>query len=367
MSERRRNHEGSITRRGDSVRIQFSVDGRRYSVTAPTEREAKRKMRERIRQVEGGTLPPRERLTVEQWLTRYLDDVARLETREMTYRTYKSLAQNHIIPALGRIRLEKLQAADVRRLYSDLQRSGLSPTSIRLIHAILRVALKVAVEDGLVSRTVMESVRPPRSRSTQMTALTPEQCRALLDAAGDAQMETLLRLALFTGMRQGELLGLRWQDVDMERGVVSVVQQLSRDGTFTEPKTARGRRRIDLRDRVMASLRAQRARQAEMRLRCGPSWADSGLVFTTPFGMPLTPWGVGRYFKHLLRDADLPDVRFHDLRHTAASLMLSLNVHPKEVQEKLGHSSIAMTMDRYSHIMPGMGILSAEALDELLG
>jgi len=207
---------------------------------------------------------------------------------------------------------------------------------------------------------------PPRAPRAEIAILTPEQVRSLLVAVRGDRWEALLATALATGMRQGELLGLKWGDVDLMSGAIHVQRQLQRDGTFAEPKTAKARRMIDLPASSVMIIKEHRRTQNEERLLIGAEWSANDLVFCTHAGKPLSPRNVLRAFKLTLRRAGLPDVLFHALRHTAATLLLLQGIHPKVVQERLGHATISMTLDTYSHLIPSMGRDAADRLDQLL-
>jgi integrase len=242
---------------------------------------------------------------------------------------------------------------------------------VQLIHVTLHKALKQAVTDGLIPRNVTEAVKPPQPEKKEIRPLSPNQARALLEEVKGDRLESLYVLAVSTGMRQGELLGLKWEDVDLETGTVQVRRTLStqtgKGVAFSPPKTAKGRRSIKLPEVAKKSLRKHLDAQREERTSLAGLWEDSGLVFTTRVGTPLGRQElVTRSFKPLLRKVGLPDIRFHDLRHTCATLLLSKGVHAKFVQELLGHANISITLDTYSHVLPGMGDATAGAMDETL-
>ena len=254
----------------------------------------------------------------------------------------------------------------------------MKPASVRYIHAVLHRALEQAVRFNLVPFNAAAKVDPPKVRQDEITPLDAEQATRLLDVAhseGD-RFEALYVVALTTGLRIGELLGLKWPDIDLENRTLRVSRQLQRGEAegkakrtlvFTEPKNA-SRRTVDLPQRAVEALRSHRKRQAEEQLRAGAQWADNGLVFATGRGTPYDYQTITtRHFKPLLKRACLPDIRFHDLRHTYATLLLSRGTHPTYVQKSLGHANIAMTLDRYSHWMPSMGRATAEAIDAALG
>jgi integrase len=261
----------------------------------------------------------------------------------------------------------------VRSLYRKKLDSGLAPRSVNYIHVTLHKALKQAVLDGLVPRNVSEGVKTPQVRKEEINPLSPTQVRALLSAARGHRLEGLYVLAIHTGLRQGELLGLKWTDVDLDVGTLSVQRSLDADGTFNPPKRNKSRRTVKLTNQAIEALKLHRKRQNEERLRAS-KWEDHGLVFPNRVGKPMDHNTLyHRDFKSLLKRAQLwsedKDKRFtfHSLRHTCATLLLSKNVNPKIVQEMLGHATITQTMDTYSHVMPGMSDVAATALEEALG
>lgn len=237
---------------------------------------------------------------------------------------------------------------------------------------MLHRALGQAIRWGAVARNVTELVDPPRVSRKEMRALSPDEARRLLEVAAGTPLEALYAIALTTGMREGELLGLRWHEVDLNGRklyVVGSLQNLPGEGwKIVEPKTARSRRLVVLSELGADALRRHRAMQAERRLRRGDEWQDNDLVFPNALGKPMNPPNLLiRSLRPLLAKANLPKVRFHDLRHTAASLMLDQGIHPKIVSEMLGHSAVGITLDLYSHVTPSMQAQAADALDSLLG
>ena len=269
------------------------------------------------------------------------------------------------------VRLKDLAAVHVRRLYRGRLEAGLAPRMVQLVHVTLHKALKQAVMDRLIPRNVTEAVKAPQPEKKEIKPLSPEQARALLDAAEGDRLEALYILAVTTGMRQGELLGLKWEDVDFEAGTLQVRRTLStrsgRGFSFSPPKTAKGRRSIKLPEVAKGSLRRHHQGQLEERKKLAGLWKENGLVFATRLGTPVGRQElVARSFKPLLLKAGLPCIRFHDLRHTCATLLLGKGVHAKLVQELLGHATISITLDTYSHVLPGMGDAAAGAMDETL-
>jgi integrase len=270
------------------------------------------------------------------------------------------------------MKLSKLDTSNIQALYTAKLRDGLKPSSVRYIHAVLRCALEKALELRLIPRNPAASARPPKIRQEEITPLDVEQTRLLLEAAKDDRFECLYILSLTCGLRMGESLGLKWSDIDFDAGTLRVHRQVQRirEGgglVFSEPKNA-SRRTIDLPKRAIEALWSRRKRQLEEQLRAGAKWQDHGLVFASSKGTPMDAQNiVNRYFKPLLRRTGLPDIRWHDLRHTCATLLLGRGVHPKMVQHLMGHASIQLTLDRYSHWIPSMGRATAEGMDEALG
>jgi integrase len=257
----------------------------------------------------------------------------------------------------------------VQALLNAKLASGLSPRSVAIIHSVLRTALGQAVQWDLVPRNVATVVQPPRTPRAEITPLTPTQARVFLDAVRGDRLEALYSVGVALGLRQGEILGMRWEDVDLETGIVRVAQALQRvDGrfVFVEPKSQHSRRTVPMPETVARSIRIHRSRQLEERLAAGARWQESNLVFTTPVGTPLDSRNVTRRFQATLERAGLPRLRFHDLRHTAASLMLAQGVSARAVMETLGHSQIGLTMDTYSHVLPSLRRDAADRMEAIL-
>lgn len=368
MAGRRGNGEGSIAQREDgSWRGRVVIGELRRSVAGKTRREVQAKLRALVADAERGILPPTEQLTLGALVARWLDTVARHTVRPSTLRGYDHLMRLYVLPTLGARRLAKLQAADVQALYAALLDRGLAPKTVRNTHVALRRAVAQAVTWGLVPRNVVALVTPPRVPRAELPVFTEVQVGVLLAAARGTAWEATLTLGVATGMRMGEVLGLRWSDVDLDAGSLRVARQLGQDNTFSEPKTAKGRRVIDLPAPCVRVLREERHRQLARQLAHGPAWRASGLVCCTRDGGPLRQSNVLRSYKRILVAAGLPERPFHALRHTHATLLLARNVHPKVVQERMGHATIAMTLDVYSAYVPSMGRGAADSLEALFG
>lgn len=374
MRKKRGQNEGGCYQRKDgrweatlSLGI---VNGKpkRKSFYAPTKAEAMRLMRDAQRQHEQGIPVDVPRQTVAQFLDRWLEDSVKPTVRPKTHHSYAQLVRLHLTPALGHHQLAKLAPQHVQAMLNAKLAAGLSPRTVQYLRAVLRRALGQALKWGLVARNVATLVDPPRSVQHEMTFLSPDQARAFLNAARGDRLEALYSVAVALGLRQGEALGLRWGDVDLDAGTITVRVALQRiDGKLqlVEPKTAQSRRTVAVPSSVAVALREHRVRQLEERLLAGARWQDRGLVFPSTIGTPLDARNVVRHFKAVLSSARLPDMRWHDLRHTCASLLLAQKVPPRVVMETLGHSQIGMTM-RYSHVIPEAQREVADLMDRLL-
>ena len=372
---RRGNGEGTITQRKDGrwearYTAQTANGPKRKVLYGKTRSEVAKKLTKAMADRDGGLVFDHENLRVEEYLDRWLKGSVRSNVKPITYESYERIIRVHVVPTLGRVKLNKLNPLHLQSLYKERLDSGLSSRTVQYIHVVMHRALKQAVRWGLVPRNVSEAVDPPKIHRKEMRPLSPDQARAFLEAAREDRLEALYVVALHCGLRQGELFGLRWGDVDLEAGILRVNRTLSRtkDGpVFTVPKTTKSRRTVQLTNGAIEALKRHSERQAEEMVRADTLYADHGLVFASEVGTPLNRHNVnGRSFKPLLARAGLPEIRFHDLRHTCATLLLGKGVHPKFVQELLGHSTVAVTLDTYSHVLPGMGLQASHAMDNAL-
>jgi len=342
---------------------------RQKRVTAKTRRECEEKIRALLDQVDDGDAVGHEKLTLAEFAAQWLEAVEP-SLRPSTFRRYADMLRVHILPQLGKRQLVKLTPFDLQRFYANRLAYGLSPTSVHHLHVMLHRVLKQAERWGMVSRNVGSMVDAPRRTFPEITTWNLEQVNHFFAISDKHDFAALWRLALLTGMRRGELLGLKWEDLDLDRGTLAVRRTLSRgkEGRWElgQPKTAAGRRSIALPASCVTSLRKHRARQNEERLRLGELWEDHGFVFTNRTGNMLHANSLGAAFGKLTVATGLPVIRFHDLRHTSATLLLAQGVHPKIVQERLGHADITMTLNRYSHVTPDMQRVAADTLDAAL-
>lgn len=378
MTKRRGNGEGSISRhpKRDLWMARYTVETpagtKRRTVYGRTRKEMRDKLAKALADRADGIVFDDENMTVAEYLDGWLKGSVYGSLRDSTYDCYEIICRRHIASVLGARKLSKLTAMHVQRFYRDRLDAGLAPATVHKCHTVLHKALKQAVEWHLVPRNVADAVKPPGpTPRKEMRALSPEDARRLLEAARDDRLEALYVLAVITGMREGELLGLKWADVDLEAGALRVKRTLTRQGgkvTLGEPKTKKSRRTVRLTPRAVEAVKRHRARQAGEKLKVGSLYEDQGLVFASEGGGLINPSNLRqRSFLPLLKKAELSRVTFHDLRHTCASLLFQKNVHPKFVQELLGHASIVITLDTYSHMLPGMGGEATDAMGKALG
>jgi integrase len=372
MAKKRRGHgEGSLYQRANgawcaTISVGYNSAGKRKRRTLFG--ESKQDVQDKLRKVANDVAHQRDiepqRIKLGEYLDRWLKDAAKPRVRETTFANYERVVKNHIKPHLGGVPLAKLTAFQIHGMYSSLNQAGKSAETIRLTHAVLHRALKQAVRWRLIPFNMAADVDRPRVDKAGISPFTAEQVNTLLRAARGDRLEALYVLAVTTGMRLGELLGLQWPDIDLKgRGVMvqHSLQELNGKLTLAEPKTARGRRRIDLPQMAIKALNRHRKSMLKEGL-AGVSW-----VFPNLAGGPWRRTHLhSQQYKPLLKRAKLPAIRFHDLRHTSATLLLSQGVHPKVVQERLGHSQISVTLDTYSHVLPTMQLEAAGKFDQML-
>jgi integrase len=369
VARKRGNGEGGITRHKKSglYMARYTVDTptgkKRKTVYGRTREEAHEKLIEALSNRNKGLVFEGDNQTLGTYLADWLRDIEGT-IKQRTLENYEYVVRKHIVPELGEVKLKALKPDRVRRLYREKIDAGLSNRTVQLIHTVLRKALQQAVSDEILPRNVCQAVKAPRRVKKEIPPLHPEEVRTLLRAACGDRFEALYVVAVTAGLRRGELLGLRWADLDLERGTLQVRRQLTRTKaglSFTSPKRGKTRS-VRLTQSAIKALRSHRKRQLEEKLRLAGLWQDFGLVFPSRAGTPMDADNlVQRSFEPLLKRAELPRVRFHDLRHTFATVLLSGGTHPKVVQEMLGHANISQTMDTYSHVLPDMqdGAISA--------
>jgi integrase len=398
LSKRGQN-EGSIYKRSDgrwvgSVNLGI-VNGkrRRKDYYGDTRREVQDQLTKALVDIQKGLPIVHEKQTVSQYLARWLEDVVRRKTRPKTYQSYEQLIRLYITPSIGQVKLTKLTTQQVRAMLNQRHDSGLSSRTVQYIHAVLRKALNVAVRDQVLQRNVAALVEPPRVIGKEVQPLTPDEARCFLEAVEGDRLAVFFTVAVSLGLRQGEGLAIRWRDLDLETAAIRVRYALQRLPARTvrpagnkrqtleihlvEPKNKKGRRTIELPAVTLAALAAHRIAQTEERKLCGSKWvvpriycegrveeADD-FVFTTTKGTPLESRAVTKQFQRILKAAGIPQHRFHDLRHTAATLLAVQGVHPKAIQAVLGWDQLAM-VDRYTHFVDEMRKDAAAKMDAIL-
>jgi integrase len=374
------------------------------------------RLRKALDKAEQGIPFADERQTVEQFLTRWLADVARARVRPRTFDGYDSAIRRLVLPHIGKRPLVKLTPQATQSWLRDLDAAGVPVSQQRYARIVLRAALNTAIRWRLVTQNVAELVDPPRAVSREIQPLTPEQARGLLDAVAGQPLEGFVAVALGCGLRLGEALGLKWEDVDVSAGTLQVRRALQRFGgdsakrrplvaerkrlrralsetkdkaerrtirqaiaelrskvravktsaQLVEPKSARSRRMIALPAVTIAALKAHRKRQLESRLAAGDGWQDTGHVFTSPIGTAADPHNLHKQFRAVLTTAELPIVRIHDLRHSCATLLLAQGVDPRTIMQTLGHSQVSLTLNTYAHVLPSLQRDAAAKLNAIL-
>jgi len=335
-----------------------------------TKKEAEKRLSELLHQLDTGTFMRPSKTTLVEYLEKWLSDYAKPNLSPRGFERYAGIIRKHLIPDMGSITLTQLRPEHLQKHYTARLNDGLSARTVRYHHAVIHKALQTAVKWGLVSRNVADGVDMPRARRNEMQTWDEDEIARFLETAKDSPYYALFYTALYTGMRRSELLGFKWGDVDFTMSQVYVNRSLHhlKDGSyvFTQPKSTRSRRTIALSPSAILTLRNHYEKQKLERAMLGISLKDDDLVFSQLDGKPLRPNTVTRAWTMLAGRAGVKVIRLHDARHTHASLMLKQGVHPKIVQERLGHASIQMTLDTYSHVAPGLQQAAAEGFDRLL-
>ena len=343
-----------------------------------TQKECQSALNKVLTAVDARTYVPPTRITVKAFLIGEWLPAVKGTLRPTTFASYTMLAKEHIVPRLGSLQLQKLTPASINALYAHLGEHGrvhgggpLSPSSVRRVHAVLHRACHDAVRWGRLTVNPVDAADPPKQSSehAERPVWSAEQLGGFLAHVADDRLFALWRLLIMTGLRRGEALGLQWADVDMEAGAVSIRRAwipVNGIAQMSEPKTRRGRRTIALDPATLEALKAHAARQADEQADWEDAWVETGFVFTREDGLPLHPWHVSKAFKVHLEAAKLPEIPLHSLRHSYATLALSSGVNPRIVSGRLGHSTVALTLDVYSHVLPQQDRDAAEAIADLL-
>ena len=341
-----------------------------------TKKEAEKKLSELLTQIDTGTFMKPGKVTLADYLEQWIKDCSpNLSPR--TAEGYQYIVRRHIIPSLGQIPLTQLKPDHLQRLYSDKLsngrtdgKGGLSNRSVHYIHVTLHKALKTAVKLGMIVRNPADAVEPPHIQHHEMQTMSESDVHIFLEFAKATPYYSLFYTALFTGMRRSELLALLWSGVDLILCQLSVSRSIHQlhngEIIFRQPKTEKSRRVVSLSPSTAVVLREHRDQQAQLRQSIGLTLSDADLVFSQYDGKPLLPDSITHAWHKLAIRCGLKGIRLHDARHTHASLMLKQGIHPKIVQERLGHSSIQITLDTYSHVAPGLQEAAANRFDDIL-
>ena len=341
-----------------------------------TRKDAERELVRLVHSLNTGEYVEPSKLTVADYLERWLADYAMPNTSGKTYERYGQIVRTNLSPALGHHPLTKLQPLHIQEFYSTAMTSGrrrgdggLSKQTVLHFHRVLHAALGQAVRWQLLIRNPAAAVEPPRPQRKEQRVLSEEDTAKLLHMARDTQLWIPVILAVTTGMRRGEIAALDWPHVDLEAATLTVVRSLEQTKgklTLKTPKTAKGRRVIALPALAVDALRGHKADQGRQRLRLGSAYEDQGLVCARPDGTLWSPGAISSAFQDLMRKAEIPRIRFHDQRHGHATQLLRQGEHPKVVSERLGHATVAITLDTYSHVVPGLQEQAARRLDKAL-
>jgi integrase len=293
-----------------------------------------------------------------------------LTLRPKTLLQYRQTIQNHLLPGLGNVSIQELSTEQLQSFYTLKAKTGTSQRTMQLINSILHHALEDAVQSGLVLVNPVKGTLKMRRNSQERIVLDPLQVQQLIEASQGSRWGVLICLAVTTGMREGEIMGLKWADIHWDLGQLQIQRQLYRlpgkGLVFHPPKTTTSRRNVALGERMLALLRAHAQRQAGEKSKAGSKWEENDLVFPTITGKPMDPRQAYDYYKEIIRELGLPNLRFHDLRHTAASLMLAWGINPKVAQERLGHAHVSYTLGTYSHVLPTFQKEAAQRMDQLI-
>ncbi|MEW1659403.1 site-specific integrase [Streptomyces sp. NPDC093707] len=372
--KRNPNGAGTITKRKDG-RYQAAVyvlqpDGTRARKFAygKTWTECDAKRRELLDKVDQGVPVPTKSAKLAEWLPYWLDNVIKPRRKRTTYAKYEVHVRLYLVPMLGTKRLESLSVADVRRFLRDVERKRSAATA-KESHRVLRTALMAACREELITRNVATLVEPPKPESHDLSPWSLDETLTFLSASRRDPLYAAFVIAIALGFRRGEIVGLRWADVDLDRREIRVRKQRQRVGGEAyddDPKGRRRRQTLPLPAICLAPLRWQRMRQADMRQRAGKEWVETGYVFTTRTGRPIEPRNLYRSFTRVAKNADLRVIRLHDARHGCATLLTAAGVAPRVVMEILGHSQIAITMNTYTHVVQDTQREAVSHMDRLL-
>ena len=371
--------QGSIQQRNKgswTIRLDAGVNpttGKRRQIRQTvrgTKKDAEQKLRELLHQIDTGIALTNNRLRVGEYHTSWLADVVAIRNTPRTSQTYTAFLSNHVVPHVGAIELRNLQPGHVQQMEADLLKAGLSKTSVLFVHTILSKSLKDALRLGLVHRNVTQAIVPPNPGRYEVKVPELEDITRILELAHETRYSVAFHFMAFTGVRRGECLGLRWSTVDLEHGLVSIVegaQYIKGRGVVCQPtKSSVGRRGISLDPSTVEMLRAHQGEQLLHRIAMTGVYEDNNLVFPGTRGRILDPSVLTQVFKRLATKAGVPELRLHDLRHSHAAGLVRANVHPTVIQQRLGHASVAFSLNTYGHVTAGLQEEAAKAFSTLM-
>ena len=340
-----------------------------------TKRDAERALREVLLSIEQGSYVKPNKITLGEWLDQWCESFVVMNTTQRTYVSYRSIIDRHLKQGLGSIALARLEPQQIQAYYAEKlargrfdRKGGLSNRSVLYHHRILSKALDQAVKMGLVVRNVAKLITPPRVARAKINVLDADEASRFLDIASNTMYYPLFAVLLYTGLRRGEAIALRWKYIDLirlELHVVESAHRIRKEFIIKEPKSLHSKRAVSLSPSLAALLLEYREDQKLMRKQMGNPLIEEEFVFSWPDGRPLDPDVVTKAFHRIAGQAGLRNIRLHDLRHTHATLMLKAGVHPKIVSERLGHANIGITLDTYSHVFPGLQEAAAERFDKI--
>lgn len=378
---KRANNEGCINKRNDGrwegkIIVGIKTDGKpdRKSVYGRTQKEVKEKLEALKSHLRLGTYAAPSSITVEQWLAIWVNDYAQVATRTSTYKKYFSLIKSHIIPTIGKIRLQDLKTNIIQNLFANLLKGGnlrtnqgLASSTVAEIHLILNQACAQAIANNLINKNPVTSTKKPSRNHHEINPYTKNELDLFLDAAKPHRLYPAFLLEAHTGLRRSELLGLKWNDLDFSKGTVTIVRANKVDTkSDMQTKTKSGNRTITLAKKILPILAEHKRQQDGLREKLGNAYMNEGFIFCQQDGKRSCPRSFSRSFNLLLKQHQLRKIRFHDLRHTHATLLLAQGISVHVVSARLGHASIRITLDHYSHVMPGMQEQVAELLEKII-
>ena len=371
MARRRANNEGTIFYREARRKWvgQVSLEGRRLTKYADTQRECRDWIRETLTKIGSGLTFQGTQVTLAEYMSSYLDG-KEISRRQGTVHQYRQIAGQYILPFMGKMRLQEIQPSHIKQLYLARREAGASPRLVQMIHTLLYGVMKQAMREGILGRNPVESVERPKVEQAEMQILTEVQAQQLVIASDSSRVGALIYLALMTGMREGELLGLKWSDLDWAKGILHVHRQLQfvsgQGNVLMSPKTRAGRRQIKLGQGTLERLASHREQLDLQKAAMGDRWEENGMMFPNTFGRPMADKHMYQEFKKLLKANNLPDIRFHDLRHTSISFLLDMGTPVNTVQRRAGHSKASITTDTYGHSLSHSEDEAAEKIEEML-